>query len=179
MLRAAHDTRLACALVALTLATTPLVGQRLADLDPGTLVRLSTRSGAILIGPLAEVRADTVRLSTTAKSPEVMVLLRDVQGYEYADGTEPGHGLLGAMIGGAVGVTLALLLSASDDGAADGSMFLSGGFVRGSVVVLGSVIGAAVGSSDAAPHWVLPSRLNSGAGLASSRAGVVGVTIRF
>lgn len=146
--------------VVTALACSPhqLQAQRLADLQPGTLVRLTTRAGAQLEGPLAEVRADSVHLSSTERRAAIALPLSSLNGYEYADGKESGHGMRGAIIGTAIGMSAALLLTGRGNGGSDGSMFLSRGFVSTTVVLLGAGIGFAIGESDAPPHWVIPAR---------------------
>jgi hypothetical protein len=167
------------ALYLLCLAPFSLGAQRISQLEPGTLLRIATRSGAQIIGPLAEVRADTVFLSSTVHSKEAAVPMMSVERYEYADGTEPGHGALGAIIGGAVGASLAMLMGGGGDGDSDGGMFLSGGFLRGTVVVLGTVLGYAAGSSNSAPHWVLPVRSQSRSMQPVATQPLVRLAVRF
>jgi hypothetical protein len=167
------------ALAGLAFAAQPLDGQRLSELAPGTLVRIATRTGTMLIGPIAEVRGDSVHLSSTLKNPEAILSLNQVQGYEYADGTEPGHGWLGAFIGGALAMSAVLLVGGHGDSGGDGSMFLGGGFLRGAGVVLGAGLGFAIGASDPAPHWVLPLRPASARGRRPANPSAVSVSLRF
>lgn len=150
--------RVTMAILMLFAVASAATAQRLSQLEPGTLVRIVTRSGDQVIGPLAEVRADTVFLSSTVQRKEAALPLMNIQGYEYADGTEAGHGALGAMIGGTIAASLAMLIGGGGEQNTDGSMFLSGGFVKGAVVVIGTVLGFAAGSANDKPHWVLPTR---------------------
>ena len=140
---------LTCA-AALLLATYPAAGQRIADIAPGMLVRLTMRQGATAIGPLAEVKVDTVYLSSTVRKAERSVALASITEYHYADG-EVAHPGVGALIGGSIGLALAYAGGRSEN---DDFRIFSSNAGRVIMFILGAIPGALIGGSDRSPRWV-------------------------
>lgn len=151
-------------------------GQRLSQLAPGTFVRITTRDRVVLIGPLAEVRADSVVLSSYDAKPGVTLPVSGIERYEYADGKESGHGLLGALVGGGIGAGLMRLGRRKDDNL-DGCMALC--IPAQVLVVIGAGIGYAIGNADAPAHWVLPTSDRSALPRPVLGPSRIGVSFRF
>lgn len=151
--------RIAAFLLLVCVASQPLSAQPIRNLQPGTLVRITTRTGECIEGPLAELRADTVFLGTTLSQPERTISLVNVRRLAYADG-EIGHSLRGALIGAGVGLTVALLAGRGED--ADWRMF-SSSTGRNVMTVLGAGGGALIGDRLKSPRWVVAwSKIASG-----------------
>ncbi len=136
---------------ALGLFSNVAVAQRLSELAPGTLIRLSTRAGARIVGPLAEVRADTVFVSTTVQHPAAAVPLASVVESAFADGFDRRSVGRAAWIGAGIGAALAYLAGRGETD--DFRLFSSTQFRLG-VTGLGALIGFKIGVADASPHWV-------------------------
>jgi hypothetical protein len=126
------------------------VAQRLTQLRPGTLVRITTSVGTTIVGPLAEVRADTVFLSSTLQQPGAAVPLANVVRSAYADGTEPRSARRAAFIGAGLGLAVGFL---AGRGETNEFRIFSTTRVRVGMSALGAFIGFKVGSTDASPRW--------------------------
>ncbi len=139
---------LTCA-TALLLATHPAAAQRIADIAPGTLVRLSMRQGAPLSGPLAEVRIDSVQLSTTVRQAARSIPLTSIATYQYADG-EHSHAGTGALIGGALGLALCFSINRDqNDWVRCNTMS-----ARAGLVALFAFPGVLIGNGIRTPRWI-------------------------
>jgi hypothetical protein len=149
-------------LVVTLLGARDISAQRLSQLEPGTLIRLALRTGGpAVIGPLAEVRADTVYLSSTVTSPGAAVALANVASFEYADSTAASHAGRGALLGGAIGAGVGYLAARGPGNRDDASMFLNGRTIVTFFAIVGTVLGAVFGADETPVRWVLPTRAQS------------------
>ncbi len=159
------------------LLLTPDTGQaqRLSQLAPGTLVKITTHQGATIIGPLAEVRADTVVVSSTVQQPGTSIPLAGIATASYADGTESGSAKRGALIGAGLGFALALLIGRDET---DEWRLFSSTPVRVVMTALGGIIGLRLGAADASPHWV-DTAIAAAGGQPQPARSFVGLALRF
>lgn len=134
------------------LVASTLPAQRLGQLEPGTLVRITRSDGITLTGPLAEARSDSIFLSSTEKQPAVAIAAGSVTRYEFSRGKESRSGR-GALLGAGVGLALAYLAGRNEN--SDFRIFstTSG---RVLTMALGLGLGAAITTSTAPPLWELP-----------------------
>ena len=112
------------------------------------LVRITTADGERVVGPLAEVRGDTIHLSTTTATPARSMALTGVRAIAYQDGKEF-HGRKGALIGAGIGVLIGLL----GGGCGDRECVPSPRQMLTICGVLGAGIGGLVGLANGTPHW--------------------------
>jgi hypothetical protein len=144
--------RLVCGMLFPLLLAPSIQAQRVSQLEPGTLIRVRTLSGERLVGPLAEVRGDSVFLSSTPTSADAAVSFRSIADLEYADGSKSGYTLLGAVIGAALSISLAQAGAGESDSGCH-TCWLS--YV---LVLPGTILGAVIGSEAGGPNWVTPTR---------------------
>lgn len=128
----------------------PASAQPFRELAPGTLVRVTTRDGRRIEGPLTGWRGDSLFLSTTLEQPEWATSLSDIRRLAYEDGRRF-HGLDGAMIGAGVGCALGLLLSLPKS---DSDYTFSMSDACNIVALFGGGIGGFIGLATQTPRWV-------------------------
>ncbi len=138
-------------LCAISLVPDIVRAQRLVDLTPGTLIRLTLRTGATVVGPLDGVRADTVFIATNVQHPAAAVPVASIAATSFADGKAPGRVFSGTLIGAGVGGMLAYLVGGAETG--DFDPFTTWQF-RVGVTALGTLIGRKIGVAKATPNWV-------------------------
>lgn len=148
---------LAVTLMLTTLCAIPARAQRLSELKPGTLVRIATERDGRAVGPLAEVRGDSVYLSSTPSNPERAISLSAITAYEYSDGEGPGRPLRGALIGGVIGFGVGYLSARGDGKNSDDSMFIDGRSIFTLLGLIGTISGFAIGAADKPARWIRPS----------------------
>ncbi len=152
------------------------IAQRLTQLRPGTLVRITTNVGTTIVGPLAEVRADTVFLSSTPQQPGSAVSLANVVRSAYADGTEPRSARRAALIGAGLGLAVGFLAGRGETN--EFRIFSTTRF-RVGMSALGAFIGFKVGSTDASPRWRDTPVASASPNFAPAAATQLGVGFRF
>ncbi len=107
-------TSLWAAAIGMVMISHSAAAQRIADVAPGTLVRLSMRQGAAISGPLAEVRTDSILLSSTVRQAARAIPLTSVRSYQFAEG-ERSHAGAGALIGGMLGLAVCVAIDRDKD----------------------------------------------------------------
>lgn len=175
-------THLICWLLAASLSPIDLTAQRLSQLEPGTLLRIALRSGGpAKIGPLAEVRADTLFLSSTLTSASAAIAIAHVARFEYADTAAASHAGRGALLGGAIGVGVGYLATRGPGNRDDESMFINGRAIFTFFALAGTVLGAVFGAHDTPVRWVVPHGAQSALGVPrpTGQPMPVGIALRF
>ena len=175
--------RLLWVLLVMLFSQTEVAAQRAAQLAPGTPVRLVLRSdGRKITGPLAEVRSDSVHLSSTVTTPGASIALADVVRFEYADIADAGsQAARGALIGGVIGLGLGYLRTRGPGNGDDDSMFINGRFIFKACGFVGLVIGAIAGNAHRPLRWkTLPGPQVTGLILQPSRrTTALGLSLSF
>jgi hypothetical protein len=138
---------LVVAFLAVTGVSQPGHAQILPALPPGTQVQVTTRTGERVIGPLAEVRIDSLYLSTTYRRPERAMAMSDIRRIAYQDG-KVFHGRIGALIGIGAGLVTAQLA-----GRTVGAFRTQDG--RNIMMLLGAGVGGFIGLAYGSPRWVV------------------------
>jgi hypothetical protein len=134
---------------AIALAAFPAAAQSLTRITPETLVRVTPLVGPRIIGPLAEIRADSIFLASTVRQAYQPMALRSVRQLAYQDGVET-HTLRGALIGAGVGLAIAWLGGRGDT---DDFRVFSLPRVRNVMMLTGAFMGVA--RAPQSPRWVV------------------------
>jgi hypothetical protein len=120
---------------------------RIPMVPPGALVQVTMSTGGRVIAPLAELRRDSLFLSTTKDSPERAIAMSGIRRIAYQDG-KVFHGRTGALVGIGVGLGTALLA-----GRTLGAFRTQDG--RNIMMLLGAGIGGFTGLACGSPRWVV------------------------
>jgi hypothetical protein len=142
-------TRSMAVLGTLALAAFPAAAQSLTRIPPETLVRVTPLVGPRVIGPLAEIRADSIFLASTVRQSYQPIALGSIRQLAYQDGVET-HTLRGALIGAGIGLAIAFLGGRGDT---DDFRVFSLPRVRNVMMLTGAFIGGA--RAPQSPRWVV------------------------
>lgn len=145
-----RGARFCAALLLIGLATSPSEAQRVSAITPGTLVRVTPLAGLPVVGTLAEIRADSVFLSSTERQRDQRFPLQTVRQLAYQDGVNA-HPLRGALIGAGVALAFNLLLGQGERNS-EWRIFTAPE-VRRSMILFGAFLGAA--RAPQSPNWVV------------------------
>ena len=122
------------------------------DLQPGTLVRVTDRTGGQTSGRVWSVTTDSLHLGLESHGFAAFAW-SDVRGYEVARGRARGHGAVrGALVGGALGAAL-IVVGAYADAKDGGEVLLPSYVVTVPATVLLSGLGAGIGAIVAPTRW--------------------------
>lgn len=168
-----------CLAAGLMLCLPPAVhGQRLADALVGTRVRLDIAEGAMVIGTVVSLDADSVRIETSTAGQVRAILRSNVIGYEVSAGRDRRHGSKrGALIGGAAG--LALLAASLRGDTATVNRQPSRLELVVPVAAGLTLLGAGIGAALAPERWESPARVTSRLRLTPCSARCVALGFRF